>query len=57
MASQSVCELLAGEKLVELWPNYPSLYDVRAVDFKDRDRRQHALEEIAKEVDQNGVKI
>ena len=55
MASNSVLnEVMAEEKLVELWPDYPCLYDVRSADFKDRDKRQKALEEIAMAVNQNG---
>jgi hypothetical protein len=45
--SEQLSELLSEEKLVEIWPDYPFLYDVRSAEFKDRDRRQQAMEEIA----------
>jgi hypothetical protein len=56
MASTNVqlTELLAEEKFVEIWPDYPCLYDVRSAEFKDRDRRQQAMEEIAEKINQNG---
>ena len=40
-------EIMLEEKLVELWPDYGCLYDVRSPDFKNRDKRQVAIEEIA----------
>jgi hypothetical protein len=54
MASNVVDEIVAEEKLVEIWPDHPCLYDVRSADFKNRDKRQKALQEIATTVDQNG---
>ncbi|CAB3980481.1 Hypothetical predicted protein [Paramuricea clavata] len=54
MASNDVLnEIVAEEKLFEIWPDHPCLYDVRSADFKNRDRRQKALEEIAIAVNQN----
>ena len=40
-------EIMLEEKLVELWPDYGCLYDARSPDFKNRDKRQVAIEEIA----------
>ena len=40
-------EITMEEKLVELWPDYGRLYDVRSPDFKNRDKRQVAIQEIA----------
>ena len=58
MASNSVLqEMVAEEKWVEIWPDRPSLYDVCSADFKNRDKRQKALEEIAMAVDQNGNNV
>lgn len=53
--SEQLSELLSEEKLVEIWPDYPCLYDVRSAEFKDRDRRQQAMEEIARKIAQNGL--
>ena len=36
-------EIMLEEKLVELWPDYGCLYDVRSPDFKNRDKRQVAI--------------
>ena len=58
MASNSVLsEVISEEKLVEIWPDHPCLYDVRSADFKDRDKRHKALEEIAMAVNHNGNNI
>ena len=48
-------EIMLEEKLVELWPDYNCLYDVRSPDFKNRDRRQVAIEEIATKLGHNGM--
>ena len=54
MALNSVLnKVIAEKKLVEIWPDHPCLYDVCSADFKDRDKRQKALEEIAMAVNQN----
>jgi hypothetical protein len=45
--SETLTDILAEDKLVELWPDYPSLYNVRSTDFLDRGQRQQALDEIA----------
>ena len=50
-----VNEVLLEDKLVEIWPDYPCLYDVRSVDFKNRDMRQQAFEEMAKKLNQTGT--
>ena len=41
-----ISETLNEEKLIELWPEYLCLYDVRRNDFKDRDKREKAISEI-----------
>ena len=54
MALNSVLnEVIAEIKLVEIWSDHPCLYDVCSADFKDRDKRQKALQEIAMAVNQN----
>ena len=47
MTETLLSEIMLEEKLVELWPDYGCLYDVRSPDFKNRDKRQVAIEEIA----------
>ncbi|XP_064631617.1 uncharacterized protein LOC135489917 [Lineus longissimus] len=47
-------DVLAEDKLVVLWPEYPSLYDVRSPDFRDRDQRQQAIKEIAEKIQRTG---
>ena len=47
MAETLLSEIMLEEKLVELWPDYGCLYDVRSPDFKNRDKKQVAIEEIA----------
>ena len=54
VSNNALDEIVAEEKLVEIWPDHPCLYDVRSADFKNRDKRQTALEEIAIAVNQNG---
>ena len=50
MASGSVVsEVMLEEKLVELWPEYSCLYDVRSSDFKNRNRREVAMLEISED--------
>ena len=47
MAETLLSEIMQEEKLLELLPDYGCLYDVRYPDFKNRDKRQVAIEEIA----------
>ena len=47
MAETLLNEIMLEEKLVELWPDYGCLYDMRSPDFKNKDKRQVAIEEIA----------
>ena len=47
MAGILLSEIMLEEKLVELWPDYGCLFDVRSPDFKNRDKKQVAIEEIA----------
>ena len=49
-------EYILEDKLVDLWPNYPCLFDVRSPDFKNRDKKLKAFEEIAKELKQTSKK-
>ena len=47
MAEILLNKIMLEEKLVELWPDYGCLFDVRSPHFKNRDTRQVAIEEIA----------
>ncbi|XP_033125922.1 uncharacterized protein LOC117123935 [Anneissia japonica] len=49
----AIVDLLHEEKLIAMWPDYQCLYDVRSVDFKNKDLRQQAIGEIAEKVEEN----
>ena len=52
-------EIMLEEKLVELWPDYGCLYDVRSPDFEipgfEIPERQVAIVEFATKLAQNGI--
>ena len=51
MESSSVLsEVMLEQKLVELWPEYSCLYNVRSSDFKNRDRREVTMSELAEKL-------
>ena len=52
--SELVTEAVLEDKLVDIWPEYPCLYDVRSSDFKNRDLRDNALQEMAEKLGQTG---
>ena len=52
-----VSDVLFEDHLVDMWPQYPCLYDVRSSDLKNRDSREKALEEIAEKLGQTGTEI
>ena len=56
MAGQSelVADAILDNKIADLWPNYPCLYDVRSPDFKNREIRGKAFEEIAQKMQKTG---
>ena len=54
MASEIMNEMLTEDKLVQMWPDFPFLYDVQSPAFKNRDLCQQAMETIAEQVNQNG---
>ena len=39
-------DALLEDKFVTIWPDYQCFYDVRSVDFRNRDLRQQAMESI-----------
>ena len=44
-------DALLEHKFVIIWSDYPCLYDVRSVDFQNRDLRQQAMEAIGEQLD------
>ena len=47
--------MLLEDELVDIWSQCPMLYDVRSGEFKNRDAREKALEEIAERLGQTGI--
>ncbi len=47
-------EAILEDKLIDLWPDYPCLYDVNLPEFKNRDKREKAMEEMAEKLEQTG---
>ncbi|XP_046852702.1 uncharacterized protein LOC124445960 [Xenia sp. Carnegie-2017] len=50
--SEHVADVILEDQLVDIWPEYPCLYDVRSSEFKNRDARDKALQEIAENLGQ-----
>ena len=50
-----VSDALLEDKFVTIWPDYPCLYDVRSVDFRNRDLLQKAMEAIGEQLDQTSI--
>ena len=48
--SSIVTEALLEDKLADFWPDFPCLYDVRCSDFKNRELRDKALQELAEKL-------
>ena len=42
-----VADAVLEDKLADLWPDYPCLYDVRCPEFKNRELRNKAFQELA----------
>ena len=45
-----VAEAILEDKLADIWPDYPCLYDVRCPEFKNRDLRDKAFQEMAEKL-------
>ena len=54
-ANEFVNDFLFENKLVEMWPEYPYLYDVRSPEFKNRDLPQQPMQEMVDNLRQTGV--
>ena len=52
--SELVAKTILKDKLVNIWPKYPCHYDVCLQDFKNRDLREKAFQEIAEKLRQPG---
>ena len=52
--SQLLADVRLEDKIADIWPEYPCLYDVRSPDFKNRDLREMAYLEIAEKLDKSG---
>lgn len=52
--SAVVAEAILEDQIADLWPEYPCLYDVRSPEFKNREMRERALEELAEKLGQTG---
>ena len=50
-SSVLVAEAILEDKLADIWPDYPCLYDVRSADFRNRDLREKALQEMAEKLE------
>jgi hypothetical protein len=51
--SELVAEVILEDKLVDIWSEFPCIYNVRSPDFKNRDLREKAFEEIAEKLGQS----
>ena len=49
-----VLEAILEDQIADLWAGYPCLYDVKSSDFKNRDMRDQAVEEMANKLGQSG---
>ena len=50
-----VCSSARRQVCDHIWPDYPCLYDVRSVDFRNRDLLQKAMEAIGEQLDQTSI--
>ena len=53
--SELVAEAILEDQLVDIWSDYPCLYDVRSPGFKNRESREKAFKEIADKLGQKGL--
>ena len=52
--SQFLVGALLEDKIIGLWPEYPSLYDVHFSDLKNQDMREIAYLEIGEKFEKSG---
>ena len=53
--SELVAEAMSEDQLVDMWSDYPCLYDVRSAGHKNRDSREKAFKEIVDKLGQTGL--
>ena len=54
MADETVLEDIVAEvKLIDIWPNYPCLYDVRLRDCKNQNKREKAIMEMSQKLEKS----
>ena len=53
-ACSVIADAMCEDKIADLWPEYPCLYDVRSPDFKNRDLRDNSIQEIAEKLGKTG---
>ena len=52
--SQLLADVLIEDKIADLWPEYPCLYDMRSTEFRNRDLREMAYLEMAEKLEKSG---
>jgi hypothetical protein len=55
--SDIVSDIILEDKLVDLWQDFPCLYEVRSPHFKNRDKREAVFTQIAEKLQQTGMFI
>ena len=51
--SELVAEAMSEDQLVDMWSDYPCLYDVQSAGFKNRDSQEKAFKENSGQVGSN----
>ena len=54
-ASDFLSETILEEKLLDLWPDHPCLYDVRSATFMDRGKREDTFHDMAMKLNKSGT--
>ena len=53
--SSIVADAIFEDQIAYLRPDYPCLYDVRSLDFKNRDLRDNSIQEIDEKLGKTGT--
>ena len=54
-SSAVVAEAMLEDQIADIWPDYVCLYDVRSPEFKNRDLRDRAIQEMAEKLEKTGI--